>query len=31
MDVDPNVGSGSVRLIGMGSVSGLKSFLALVD
>lgn len=29
--VDPDKGSGSVRLIGMGSVSGLKSFLALVD
>ena len=31
MAVDPDTGSGSVRLIGMGSVSGLKSFLALVD
>ena len=35
MDVDPNMGSdmgsGSVCLIGIGSVSGLKSFLALVD
>ena len=31
MAVDPDVGSWSVRLIGMGSVSGLKSFLALVD
>jgi hypothetical protein len=29
--VDLDTGSGSVRLIGMGSVSGLKSFLALVD
>jgi len=27
--VDPDTGSGSIRLIGMGSVSGLKSFLAL--
>ena len=32
MDLDANIGSESfVRLIGMGSVSGLKSFLALVD
>ena len=31
MDIDPDVGSGSFRLIGMGSVSRLKSFLALVD
>ena len=31
MAVDTNMGSGLVRLIGMGSVSGLKSFLALVD
>ena len=35
MDVDPDMssdmGSGSVRLIGIGSVSGLGSFLALVD
>lgn len=31
MAVDPDTGSGSVRLIGMGSVSGLYSFLALVD
>ena len=31
MAVDPDVGSGSFRLIGMGSVSRLKSFLALVD
>jgi hypothetical protein len=30
--LDPDMGSGSVvRLIGMGSVSGLNSFLALVD
>ena len=31
MAVDPDTGSGSVRLIRMGSVSGMKSFLALVD
>ena len=31
MAIDPDVGSGSLRLIGMGSVSRLKSFLALVD
>ena len=35
MDVDPDMGSdmgsGSVHLIEKGSVSGLKSFLALVD
>ena len=31
MAIDPDVGSGLFRLIGMGSVSRLKSFLALVD
>ena len=31
MAVDPDVGSGLFCLIGMGSMSRLKSFLALVD